>query len=129
MKIISQKELGYMPNGTVFSKIVDPNFYRGVNGDMDINGLSIICGHDENDDYSSSESGHFHACVHMLEYVSQQNKVCKNEDYNEDYWFDSIDTCEYDYDKDRYFVIYSQDDIKAIIRNLEWALRGCEGEQ
>ncbi len=129
MKIISQKELGYMPNGTVFSEIVDPNFYRGVNGDMDINGLNIICGHNENDYRSSSEAGHFHSCVHMLEYVSQWNKVCENEDYDEDYWFNSIDTCEYDYDEDRYFVVYSKDDIRAMIRNLEWALKGCQGEQ
>ena len=129
MKIISQKELGHMPNGTVFSRITDPLFYKGTNGDMEINGLNIICGHDEDDIYSSSESGHFHACVHMLEFVTHHNKVCDNEDYDEDYWFTTIDTCEYDYEKDEYFVIYSQDEVKAIIRNLEWALNGCEGEQ
>lgn len=128
MKIISQKELGHMPNGTVFSEITDPNFYNGFKGDMKIKGLNIICGHNENHDYFSSTSGHFNGCVHMLNYVDT-DLICRKDIFYKDDWFTSIDTAEFDYDEDRYFVVYSQEDICAIIRNLLWALRGCKGEQ
>ncbi len=128
MRIISQKELGYMPNGTVFSEITDPNFYKGINGHMEINGLNIICGHDSADTRFTPEAGHFNGCLHMLDYVSHTNKICDNEEFDEDDWFTTTDTCEFDYDNDRYFVIYSKDEIKAIIRNLKWALNGCTEE-
>ena len=117
MIIISQKELGYMPNGTVYSEITDPNF-KIYNGDAEIRGLNIICGHD-NDGYFSAEGGHFNGVLHMLEYVTHQGAECI---IDEDEWHVVTDTTEFEYDKDDYFVVYSPDDIKAIIDNLQWAL-------
>lgn len=117
MKIISQKELGYMPNGTVYSEITDPNF-KIYNGDAEIRGLHIICGHD-NAGYFSAEGGHFNGVLHMLEYVTHSGTECL---MDADEWDTATDTTEFDYDKDKYFVVYSSDDIKAIINNLQWAL-------
>lgn len=68
MKIINGKELGFMPDGTVFSDIIDKHFDpNGVNGDMNINGLNIMCGHD--DTWCPVESGKFNGVLHMLGYV------------------------------------------------------------
>ena len=117
MKIISQKELGYMPNGTVYSEITDPDF-KFYSGDAEIRGLHIICGHN-NDGYFSAEGGHFNGVLHMLDYVTHKGTECL---IDEDNWHTATDTTEFEYDKDDYFVIYSPDDIKAIIGNLQWAL-------
>ena len=74
MKIINGKELGFMPNGTVFSEIIDAEFdledaKYGI--DATINGLNIMCGHD---DYFPPSSGKFNGVVHMLDHVSCFNK-------------------------------------------------------
>ena len=55
----------------------------------------------------------------MLEYVTHQGTECI---IDEDEWHVATDTTEFEYDKDDYFVVYSPDDIKAIIDNLQWAL-------
>ena len=117
MKIISQKELGHMPDGTVYSEITDPHF-KIYDGDAEIRGLHIICGHDD-DGYFSVESGHFNGVLHMLEYVTHSGTECL---MDEDEWDTATDTTESDYEKDDYFVVYSPDEIKAIINNLQWAL-------
>lgn len=67
MKIINGKQLGYMPNGTVFSDITDKYFDpNGANGDMTINGINIMCGHGS---WAPTESGQFNGVLHMLNYV------------------------------------------------------------
>ena len=56
-----------MPDGTVFSDIVDSYFDpNGTNGDMTINGINIMCGHGE---WCPVESGRFNGVLHMLSYI------------------------------------------------------------
>lgn len=122
MKIINGKQLGYMPNGTVFSDIesrFDPN---DTNGDMDINGLNILAGHD-NSEYFSQKSGRFHGVLHMLGYVS----CCGTEvdEKNPDDWDDLTDTDSNDYTEDDWVIVYEKWEIEKIIKNLQWALKGC----
>lgn len=123
MKIINGKELGYMPNGTVFSDIVDPHFDpNGPNGDMEINGLDIMCGHD--DKRMPIESGKFNGVLHMLGDVSccgTTVDVCEDD-------MDSLtDTDSNDYTEDDWVVIFDRSEIERIIKNLQWALDGCKG--
>lgn len=124
MKIINGKQLGFMPNGTVFSEIVDKYFDPySPNGDMDINGLNIMCGHSK---WCPIESGKFNGVLHMLGYVS-----CSGIDvdyYDRDDWKSITDTDSNDYDERHWLVVYDKEDIKAIIENLQWALDGCPGE-
>ena len=125
MKIINGKELAHMPNGTVFSDIRDPYFDpNGSNGDMTINGLSIMCGHDS---YFTPESGMFNGCIHMLKYVScHGTKVEDRDDYDKCNQFtDIIDTDMNDYTEDDWVVVFDEHEIKKIIENLQWALKGC----
>ena len=124
MKIVNIKELAHMPNGTVFSEIVDDNFGK-CNGDMDIDGLNILCGHTE-DGYFSENSGHFCCVLHMLDYVEvkmdrQDGYILLENSISET----TTDTCDHDYDENSYFVVYEESDILKIIDNLTWALNGC----
>ena len=121
MKIINGKELGFMPNGTVFSDIVDKSFApSGLNYGLDatINGLHILCGHDS---YFTQETGKFNGVLHMLDYVS-----CFNKDITEQPDWDTLtDTDSNDYTEDEYVVVYEKEEIEKIIENLQWALNGC----
>lgn len=118
MKIINGKELACMPNGTVFSDIVDKNFDpNGNNGYTDINGLHIMCGHDD-----TFESGYFNGVLHMLDYVScYRTTIDEDPDYNDTI----IDTDSNDYTENDWVVVYEKEDIEKIISNLQWALEGA----
>ena len=122
MKIINGKQLGFMPNGTVYSELCrgfDPN---GANGDMDIYGLHIMCGHD--DKWSPVDSGRFNGVLHMLGYVSCYKTEVEEYD---DTWRSLTDTDQNDYTENDWVVVYDEKDIRAIIENLQWALEGCPG--
>ena len=124
MKIINGKELGFMPNGTVFSDIHDSYFDpNGPNGDIDINGLHIMCGHD--DKYCPIESGRFNGVLHMLGYVSCKGTSVDNSLYKEGACI--TDTDSNDYTENDWVVVYDREDIEQIIENLWWALKGCPG--
>lgn len=127
MKIMNGEQLAHMPNGTVFSDIIDPHFKPdGNNGDMVISGLHIMCGHDESDNYWSSEAGHFNGILHMLQYVTCYKTIAEDEGfYDPEEWNSATDTSSVDYTKDDWVVVYNVDEIMAIIRNLCWALNGC----
>lgn len=129
MKIVNLAELSIMPNGTVFSEINDPHFYKGIIGDMNIDGLNVMCGHD--DRWCPVESGKFNGVLHMLNYVSLCKDSNGNIDIEGDYTFDEFaatDTTEYDYDKNAMFVVYDKTDVIEIINVLQWALTGCESK-
>lgn len=121
MKIINGKQLGFMPNGTVFSNIIDSYFEPdGANGDMNINGLNIMCGHGN---YCPVESGRFNGVLHMLGYVPCYGTYVE---YDEDDWDSITDTDSNDYDENDWVVVYEKKDIEKIIENLQWALNGCK---
>lgn len=122
MKIINGKQLAYMPNGTVFSDIIDKYFDpNGANGDMTINGLNIMCGHD---DTFTPESGIFNGCLHMLGYVSCRGIEIEDED-EYDQFSTIIDTDMNDYTEQDWVVVFDKEEIEKIIENLKWALNGC----
>lgn len=123
MKIINGKELGYMPNGTVFSDINDKDFVpSGATYSLDasISGLHILCGHDA---YFTESSGKFNGVLHMLDCVSCFNKEIEE---RQDNWKDITDTDFNDYDENDYVVVYEKEEIENIISNLQWALNGCK---
>ena len=125
MKIINGKELGFMPNGTVFSDITDECFLPdGANGDMTINGLHIMCGHD--DKWCPIESGRFNGVLHMLNYVSCTGTEVVSWDEDTEFFNTIIDTDSNDYTENGWVVVYEKEEIEKIIENLQWALRGCE---
>lgn len=129
MEIVNLEELSRMPNGTVFSKINDPLFYKGIIGDMGIDGLNIMCGHD--DKWFPVESGTFNGILHMLNYVSLYKDSNDNIDIKGDYTFNEFavtDTAKHDYDKNIMFVVYDKTDVIEIINVLQWALTGCESK-
>lgn len=130
MKIINGKQLGYMPDGTVFSDIHDPLIKEyGLDGDMTLHGLHIMCGHGV---WSPVESGKFNGVLHMLDYVrcfdgkiGGELKVEVEGDLD-DYWNTVTDTDNNDYRENDWVVVYDKEDIEKLIENLQWALRGCK---
>ena len=130
MKIINGKQLGYMPNGTVFSDIVDDHFDpNGRNGDMTINGLHIMCGHDEK--WFPLNSGKFNGILHMLNYVpctgTYVNTVNDENGVDALYWDTMTDTDYNDYTANDWVVVYEKAEVEKIIENLQWALNECPG--
>lgn len=126
MKIINGKQLGFMPNGTVFSHIDDEHFVPGGSNygiDATINGLNILCGHDS---YFPEESGKFNGVLHMLDCV-----MCFNTEVRDDQvtWDEITDTDFNDYTEDDYVVVYDKEEVENIIKQLQWALRGCNDEE
>ena len=129
MKVVNLEELSRMPNGTVFSRIIDEHFYRGIMGDMAIDGLNIMCGHD--DMCCPVKSGKFNGVLHMLNYVPLYRELDGSVDIDGDYEFIDYaitDTARHDYDKNDMFVVYDNTDIIEIINVLQWALTGCKSE-
>lgn len=122
MKIINGKQLGFMPDGTVFSDITDDYFDpKGANGDMIINGLNIMCGHGT---WCPVESGRFNGVLHMLGCVSCYETYV--DEYDDDDWSSITDTDSNDYTENDWVVVYEKKDIENIIKNLQWALNGCK---
>lgn len=129
MKIVDLKELSRMPNGTVFSQINSKYCKKYRAGDFDIDGLNIMCGHD--DKYCPVESGRFNGVLHMLNYVPVRKGLDDKWYLESDYSFadyGATDTVDYDYDKDDMFVVYDKTDVVEIINVLQWALTGCESD-
>ncbi len=122
MRIVNLEELSKLPNGTVFSEITNPYFYKGGGGDMEIDGLNIMCGH--------SEDGYFNGVMHFLNYVSVRHEKQSGDAYLEyDVNVYSIcDTAKCDYEPETMFVVYDETDIVEMINVLQWALTGCESE-
>lgn len=126
MKIINGKELGFMPNGTVFSDIIDMDFDpRDMKyvSDVSINGLHILCGHDSH--YFPESSGKFNGVLHMLGDVTCFNTEVDNERTD---WDSINDTDHSDYSEKDYVVVYEKEEVENIIKHLQWALNGCNEE-
>ena len=121
MKIINGRQLGFMPNGTVFSDITDSHFDPNeANGDITINGLNIMCGHGK---WCPVESGRFNGVLHMLGYVSCYGTYV--DEYDDDDWNTITDIDSNDYDENDWVIVYERKDVENIIKNLQWALNGC----
>lgn len=128
MKIINGKQLGFMPDGTVFSDIKDDGFDpNGINGDMSIHGLYIMCGHGT---YCPAESGKFNGVLHMLDYIPCTGTYVltynNKNGVDEFYWNTVDDTDSNDYTEEDWVVVYEKEEVEKIISNLLWALDGCK---
>lgn len=119
MKIIKGRDLKYEPNGTVYSDITDKYFDpNGVNGDMEINGLHILVGHD--DKYNPIGEG-FNGVFHMLDYVTCRGT--KVEKYHPFALSNGCtDTAMCDFEEDEYVVVYTKEEIWSLINTLTWSL-------
>lgn len=99
----------------------------GANGDMTINGLHIMDGHD--DKYCSLGSGRFNGVLHMLNYIpctgTHVDLYNEEDEVDGDYWETVCDTDQNDYTENDWVVVYETKEIEKIIENLQWALRGC----
>lgn len=134
MKIINGKQLGYMPNGTVFSDMDASLFnkYYG-NGSIPLQGLHIMCGH--NDSWFPVESGMFNGVLHMVDYVHclDGRIVYDFNDPNggnpEDYWDTITDTDFNDYNENDLVLVYEKEDVEKLIENLQWALNECKEKE
>ena len=123
MKIINGKQLAHMPNGTVFSDITDRDFDpNGAYGDMIINGLNIMCGHDN---YFTPESGNFNGVLPMLQDVPcyKTEIACLDK---ENIYTDVYDIDMNDYTENDWVVVFEREEVERIIENLQWALDGCK---
>jgi hypothetical protein len=122
MRIVNLEELSKLPNGTVFSEVTCPYFYKGGGGDMTIDGLNIMCGH--------SDDGYFNGVMHFLNYVTINREKPNNEAYLECDIPSYIvcDTAKCDYEPETVFVVYDETDVIEMINVLQWALTGCKSE-
>ena len=125
MRIVNLEELSRLPNGTVFSEVVSPYFYKGGGGDMTIDGLNIMCGQSDH-----SSDGLFNGVLHFLNYVTINRKKPNNEACLEDDHpsYGVCDTAKCDYETETIFVVYDETDIIEMINVLQWALTGCRSE-
>ena len=115
MRIIKARDLKDELNGTVYSDITDKHFLE-YDGDVKINGLNILYGHDQYCPVGKS----FNGVLHMLNYVTcedQQPIYTSDKD-----WLSITDTAMCDYEKDEYVVIYDKHEVCLIIKNLLRAL-------
>ena len=118
MKVVNGKDIGKYPNGTVFAVINDPH-YPEYSGDMNINGLNIICGSDGN--------GHFNGVCHLLNDIDVDGTVIDEYNTNQ-FWYIPTDTVEWDYDENDWLVVFEKKDIEKIIASLIWAYYGTEDD-
>lgn len=123
MKLVDLETLSRMPNGTAFSEITSDNFYqKGIVGDLTLNGISILTGHDET--YCKAEDGRFNGVVTLL------NTVCVSRDKNGMLYLDDFtntigiesDATKYDFNPQAIFVVYDKSDIVQMINTLLIAL-------
>lgn len=118
MKIIKARDLKDEPNGVIYSKITDEHFDpNGNNGDIEINGLNILVGHD--DAYNPVGKG-FNGVIHMLNYVTCYKTAVLETDPFE--FMECTDTAMHDYEEDEYVVVYTKDEIRSLINTLAWSL-------
>jgi len=137
MKIVTQPELAKMPNGTVFAEFAQECNPKYNNGDMEYYGLNVICGSCD----GKYDNLGFNGVCHVLGDERCNNMQIELDDNGTDAscgvinddggdgryngFFETVDTCDYDYDEDSCFLIFEERDIKNLIRVLNWALDGC----
>ena len=107
MEIITREQLKSMPNGTVFMKYT-PHMLDGE--------IHIICGRYNN------QSG-YNGEISTTPFFQLEPSSNSNSYYTQ--WC-SVDTCDYDYEEDQLFAIFSKTEIMQIINVLNWALSNCE---
>ena len=98
MRVVNRDELAKMPNGTVFSLFDNYN----------ITGFQIITGSNDNGFDST------------LDLEPSFNWDNDNEERITNW--STVDTCDFDFNEDDKFVVYSKNEIREIIEWLKWAI-------
>lgn len=107
MRIVDRKTLAAMPNGTL---------YCGYTSDRLTGDWNIITGH------SSRKNKGFISTFPLEPFI--QKGDCKPGTQRITNWC-TIDTCDYDYDENELFAVFSKTEIRAIITVLQYALSDC----
>ena len=111
MKIVDKQTLASLPNGTLFCT------YKKLTLQND---WQIITGHYEKYDGNQKKIG-FISVLPLSPFVVEHGGIDINSITN---WC-TIDTCDYDYDDDKLFVVMSKTEIRAMITVLQYALSNC----
>ena len=113
MRIVDRKTLAGMPNGTVFC---------GYTPDTLDGEFEIITGHNEKYDGKDNRVG-FNGTLPLTPFIDHENS-CDVGTERITNW-STVDTCDYDYDEDQLFAVFSKTEIRAMITVLQYALSDC----
>ena len=106
MKIVDRKTLSTMPNGTLFCKYI-PDMLNG--------NWNIITGH--------NEKGGFYSVLPLEPFIDHDRDI-KVGTVRITNWC-TTDTCDFDFDEDQLFAVFSKTEIRALITVLQYALSDC----
>ena len=113
MRIVDRKTLATMPNGTVFCGYTPDS----LDGDFE-----IITGHNEKYDGVENKVG-FYSTLSLSPFIDHENKCTVGTERITN-WA-TVDTCDYDFDEDQLFAVFSKTEVRAMITVLQYALSDC----
>lgn len=130
MKIVTIEELKKMPNGTVFCEMDKwcnfQNDFRiitgkhndrdGFNGELGL--YPFIYGENRFELFERKENETW--------MPADKNHVVKGKEFDICAW-ETVDTADYDYEKDQIFAVFNEKEVREMIKCLQWALSGCAG--
>lgn len=106
MRIVDRKTLAAMPNGTVFCGYTPDS----LDGDFE-----IITGHNEKYDGVENKVG-FYSTLSLSPFIDHENKYTVGTERITN-WA-TVDTCDYDFDEDQLFAVFSKTEVRAMITVL-----------
>lgn len=107
MRIVDRKTLATMPNGTVYCGFI-PDMFDG--------NFEIITGHNDN-------GVGFFSTLPLIPTLDRKYD-CSPGTERITNW-STFDTCDYDYDEDQLFAVFTKTEIRAMITVLQYALSDC----
>lgn len=113
MKIVDRKTLSTMPNGTLFCRYIQDS----LDGDW-----NIITGHNEKYNGSDETVG-FYSVLPVEPFIDHDRDMSVGT-VRITNWC-TTDTCDFDYDEDQLFAVFSKTEIRALITVLQYALSDC----
>lgn len=120
MKIVNYDEFVRMPAGTIFAPYKPHIFQEEF-------GIKTNTGEEYNSPYCG-KIWCFTGVMPLQPWLDDYSGLlCPGT--QEDASFEIYDGDQNDYDKDGMFAVLEERDIKKLIDILQWALKGCEGEQ
>lgn len=113
MKIVDRKTLSTMPNGTLFCGYM----HDELTGDW-----NIITGHNEDYDGEKNKVG-FYSVLPLDPFFEKYGKTIAGTERITNWC--TTDTCDYDYEENELFAVFSKTEIRAMITVLQYALSDC----
>lgn len=102
-----------MPNGTLFC---------GYEPDTLVGSYYVITGHNENYDGENNKVGFYSVLPFEPSFNDYRDMTVGTERITN--WC-TTDTCDYDYEEDELFAVFSKTEIRAMITVLQYALSDC----